>query len=138
MPYGPGREESLPITFHFTGEDAILQRSYFRREFSLRFINTLGAEEVWDLTGRQISMQVKASPDGPVLLDCNTFNGRIIAGLFGVAPDQYSFALELDHTATAGLADWGLGRYDLFMYDGSGIPIRLYEGDASLSRNVST
>lgn len=138
MPYRPGRETALPIGWDFTGEDAILQRSYFRREFALVFLNALGVEEVWDLTGRQIYMQVKANPDGPVLLDCNTSNGRIIAGLGGVAPDQYSFALELDHTATVGVADWGLGRHDIFYINDAGIPVRLYEGDASLSRNVSS
>ncbi len=138
MPYGTGSETSLPITFHLTEEDAILQRSYFRREFALVFINTSGVEEAWNLTGRSIYMQVKATPTGPVLLDCNTFNGRIIAGAGGTAPDQYSFALELGHTVTSGLADWGLGRYDIFMYDASGAAIRLYEGNASLSRNVSS
>jgi len=139
MPYRAGRETAFPIGFDFTGEDAIVQNSLWRKEFLIVEVDpATGIETPLNFTGWGISMQIKATKDGPVLLELTNANGRAGIGTFGTAPGQYSIWLQLGAAATVGLTDWGLGDYDILGIDTSNEPHRIYEGDVTLSRNVST
>ncbi len=143
MPYGDTREQTLPITYHLTGEDAIVQSSWWRREFALYSLDANGNEVLWDMTGFLASCQIRATADSPIILEVTPFYGRSGAGVFGVAPDQYNIWMELQDGDTmqagvrAALESMGLGYWQMDVIDLSGRVHRCYEGNVTLSRTVT-
>lgn len=125
-------EQTLPIRWDLTGEDAITQGADWRREMLLT-----SDAGIWDTSGYTGRMKIRASYDGPVLLDCTTANGRIEVGIQGTAPNQRNIAITLTAATTAALVDWGVGFWDIELVDGSAHVTRCYQGFAALSREVT-
>lgn len=126
-------EQTLPIRWDLTGEDAIVQGADWRREMLLTYSDGTN----WNTSGYTARMMIRAGYDSPVLLDCTTANGRIEVGIQGIAPYQRNIAITLTAAATAALTDWGLGVFDLNLTDTTGHVIRVYEGSVALNRQVT-
>lgn len=126
-------ERTFPIRFDLTGEDAIIQGATWRRHFSFIFDDGT----LWDTAGFTARMKVRATMDGPVLLDMNIGTGRLETGIRGTAPNQYNLAMILTPDYTSPLVDWGLGVYDVELTDLSARVYRVLEGFCALSREVT-
>jgi len=126
-------EQTLPIRWDLTGEDAIVQGADWRREMLLSYEDGT----IWPTSGYTGRMMIRADYDSPVLLDCTTTNGRIEVGIQGTAPYQRNIAITLTAATTAALSDWGLGVWDLELTDSTGHVFRVYFGRAALNRQVT-
>lgn len=126
-------EQTLPIRWDLTGEDAIVQGADWRREMLLTYSDGTN----WDTSGYTGRMMIRADYDSPVLLDCSTANGRIEVGIQGTAPNQRNIAITLTAAATAALVDWGVGVWDIELTDATGHVVRVCGGQAALSREVT-
>ncbi len=126
-------EQTLPIRWDLTGEDAIVQGADWRREMLISYddINN------WNTSGYTARMMIRADYDSPVLLDCSTANGRIEVGIQGTAPYQRNIAITLTAATTGALSDWGLGVWDIELTDSTGHVVRVYYGRAALNRQVT-
>ena len=135
MPYGKYNGNALPIEFNLLDEDAITQNRYWRREFALYYLDDEGNEQLWELEGAVSGAYctVKPSYDEPYVIFAHTSNGKVI---LGDASDGFSFAIELQHTDTNSLDDWGTGVWDIYILD-SGRQIPLYFGTAEMLRNAT-
>lgn len=137
MPYTSNREDSLPIVFNLTEEDAITQNSYWERAFALYYLDDLGAQVLWEFDGVMASghAAIKPTHDDAAVLSLTTTNGGVV---FGPTVDEdFSFKLVLQHGDTSALDDWGKGVWDIYVIDASGRKLQLYKGDAALARNVT-
>ncbi len=126
-------EQTLPIRWDLTGEDAIVQGADWRREMLL----TYDTGTIWDTAGYTGRMMIRADYASPVLLDCSTANGRIEIGIQGTAPNQRNIAITLTAATTAALTFADLAVFDLELTDATGHVIRVYGGYVSLSRQVT-
>lgn len=134
MPYGNQREDSLPIVFHLTGEDAITQNAHWRREFAF-YYDVDGVPTLWELDGTISGafMNIKATYDSSPILELYSSNGRLI---LGDDTDGFSIAMELSQTDTNSLDDFQMAVYDLYLLI-SGRHIQILKGNVSLARNVT-
>lgn len=125
-------EQTLPIRWDLTGEDAIVQGADWRREALL----TYSDGTIWDTAGYTGRMMIRADYDSPVLLDCTTANGRIEVGIQGTAPNQRNIAITLTAATTAALTFTELAVWDITLADGAGHVVRVYGGVVALNRRV--
>lgn len=125
-------EQTLPIRWDLTGEDAIVQGADWRREMLLSYEDGT----IWPTSGYTGRMMIRADYDTPVLLDCTTANGRIEVGIQGVSPNQRNIAITLTAATTAALVDWGLGVWQIALTDSTGHVVSVYEGRVTLKRRV--
>lgn len=126
-------EQTLPIRWDFTGEDAIVQGADWRREALL----TYDDGTIWDTSGYTGRMMIRADYGSPVLLDCSTANGRIEVGIQGTVPNQRNIAITLTAATTAALTFTDLALYDLKLTDATGHVVRGYQGVVALNREVT-
>lgn len=127
MPRKPAR---LDLTI-WQGEDFALNlgaRYFDETTATMQLLNTAG------YTAR---MKVRATYDGPVLLDLSTTNGRITVGIQGSAPKQWNVGLAVANGITGALTDWGSGVYDLFLTDTFGKAQPVLYGACQLQRRAS-
>lgn len=102
------------------------------------FVETLAPKAYLPFgAGWSARARVKATYDGPTLLDMTTTNGRIVLGVQGSAPDQYNCLITVPASVTDALSDWGEGLWDLEIQDPFGTVERWVEGYAYLSRSVT-
>lgn len=126
-------ELSLPLRWDLVREDAITQGADWVRYIDLYYDDeALGTEVLWEPAGATARMHIKADYGGAVALELTTENGRLRIG------DGHTLTLWLTAAATAGVADWGLGVYDLEIVDAASAVIRVYHGRVALSREVTS
>ena len=125
-------DAAVPIRWDLVGEDAITQGAAWTRYSALEYTDAGGNVVTWSTTGYTARMQVRATIDGPVVLELTTANGRLQTGVAG-----WTIVLSLTAAASAGLADWGLGVYDLEIVDTFGTVTRIHYGAVALSREVT-
>ncbi len=127
-------EQTLPIDWDLTGEDAIMQGADWRREALL----TYSDGTIWNTAGYTAFASIRPSYDGPLVMPVmTTENGQIEVGIQRTAPNQCNIAITLTSAATKGLADWGLGVWDIWLKDSTGHEIPIYAGFAVLRRRIS-
>ncbi len=126
-------EQTLPIRWDLTGEDAIVQGADWRREMLLSYDDGT----IWPTSGYTGRMMIRADYDTPVLLDCSTANGRIEVGIQGTAPNQRNIAITLTAATTAALTFADVALYDLALTDSTGHVVRAYFGTVALNRRVT-
>lgn len=95
-----------------------------------------------DTAGWTARMQVRASVDDAVpLISLTTENGRLATGIqsstVGGVTYQWNLLVTILDTDTSGLANWGDGRYDIELVDTFGHVLRVLEGVAVLSPEVT-
>ena len=88
-------------------------------------------------SGHGLRMQIRADYDSPVIVDLTTGNGRAQVGIQSRGSTSINLWLTLTNATTAGLTDWGCGRYDIEWTDGSGRVRKLFYGTATLQREVT-
>ena len=129
-------EQSYPIRWDLTGEDAIVQGSTWRRYRALTYLvgSTL---TVFATTGYTAQMTIRADYDGPVLASHAT--GIIVSlGALTTSDGQpYSVGITIPQSVTEDLTDFGLGKWDIFLTDSFGTREMFYHGNVSLERSVT-
>lgn len=127
-------ELTLPIRRDLIGEDAITQGRFWMRKFVLAFADGT----LWDTSPYTARMQIRASYDGPVIVELTDANLALQVFIRDSAPNQYNFAMILRSATTAPLIDWGLGVYDVEFADPGGVEkIAVYTGLCTMSRRVT-
>lgn len=116
----------------------IWQGDDFALNLGLKYFDaTTSSMQLLNTTGYTARMKVRATYDGPVLLDLSTTNGRITVGIQGTAPKQWNVGLAIPNSVTAALVDWGIGLYDLELVDTFGKVQKVLYGSCQLQREVS-
>lgn len=125
-------EQTLPIRWNLTGEDAIVQGMDWRREELISY-----ETGPWNTAGYTAFATFRTDYDSAVVLSCTTENGRIEVGIQGVSPNQRNIAITLTSAATKTLTAYGLMVWDLWLKDSTGHETMVHNGQAVLVRRVS-
>jgi hypothetical protein len=78
-----------------------------------------GLLQVWD-------------PDGVLIAESSTANGRITVGIQGTAPNQWNVLVEVPAIVTAALTDWGIGEWQVQLGPASTSAVTYFGGKAWL------
>lgn len=105
----------------------IAQHSTFTKNLTWKDEN----DAVIDLSSYTAKLQVRAAPDGTVLLELTTENGGI-----AVAATEPNIVLTIAAATTAALT-WGEASYDLVLVAPSGTRRRLLEGRAFVLAGIT-
>ena len=128
----------LPIRWDLTGEDAITQGADWTRYRAIEVEDTTtGVVTTLDFTGYTGRMTIRSDYDDEAALAITTDDYLSTTLVTDSAGEEWSLTIELPSAVTAALEDWGRGVYDLEVEDGFGNVTRVYEGIATLSREVS-
>ncbi len=124
-------ERTLPIRFDFTGEDALVQGSYWSRRFAFEYEDGT----LWNTGGYTARMQVRKADDS--LVWTFTTAGPLGTGISVSNGVQSNFRIIISHTVLANISDWGLARYDVELTDTEGRTFRVLEGYLTVSREIT-
>ena len=93
-----------------------------------------GAAVVVDTAGWEAVLQVRPlpGPDGPILLNASTANGRILTGIQGDPGEQVNIDIKIPAVDTADLAYFGCAGYDLLVVYPNGDRDYYLQGQATL------
>lgn len=128
---------TTPIRWDLTNEDAIVQGADWSRYFALYYVDPeTGEEKLWDTTGFSARMTVRPDFDSALAFAVSTSTGHLVMGLQGPG-NGFCGSIRLTAAFTKELVDWGYGVWDLEVTDTYGHVTRLYEGRATLSREVT-
>lgn len=129
-------EQTLPITDHLTGEDAIVEGADYWF-FIQTYYDNDGVETLWTTSGYSAEMSIRQGHGEPVLMHATQ------ADYLTVGDSDYTLIIHLPATVTgattagslADLAERGV--YDIWLHDGFGNSTMLRDGYVTVRRKVS-
>lgn len=130
-------EQTLPIRWDLTGEDAIVQGADWWRGRALTYLDPAdGLVKTWDTTGYTAEMTIRAEYDSAVIASTDT--GIVVTTGLQTTSDgvEYSIGIRLPNSLASGLSDWGNGVWDCWLVDGI-TRTKVYYGNATLDRAVT-